>query len=241
MSKLNEQFDVLSNNLRALPEDLLRLNYFIREIGEPEEGISNVEMACANIFNGLYGMMSGLKEEGATASIYEHDAITTVLCIRHVLAHQSGRMRNNLRDAWSKSIPSSPTLIKYNVSDSAMPDTPLYINVAWFQDGIANNTKISKKLPQINAFWKFDIIKQEVESLPQSNWASTYVCAMALITEAVRKLVAEYGHLMAASGYDSKVYLEHFKSVKAVDTSDYGLASERSPEFCGHINLTQPE
>ena len=223
MSKLNEQFDVLSNSLRILPEELFRLKYFIQEIGEPEEGISNVELACTNVFNGLYGMMSALKDEGATTSIYEHDAITTLLCIRHVLAHQSGRLKNNLRDAWSKSIPASPTLIKYNVSDPATPDAPLYINVAWFQDGIAKNAKISRKLGTINAFWKFDTIKQEVEALTNSNWASTYVCAMTLITEAVRKLVVEYGKLIAASGYDSNVYLEHFNGVNAVNTSDYGL------------------
>lgn len=225
MSKLNEQFDVLSNSLRVLPEELLKLNYFIQEINEPEEGISNVELACVNVFHGLYGMMSALKEQGATTSIYEHDAITTLLCIRHVLAHQSGRLKNNLRDAWARSIPASPTLIRYNVSDPAMPDTPLYISVAWFQDGIANNANISKKLPTINEFWKFDTIKQEVEALPHSNWASAYVCAMTLITEAVRKLVVEYGNLIAASGYDSNVYLKHFQGVSAVNTSDYGLLS----------------
>ena len=120
MSKLDEQFDVLSNNLRLLPEAIIRLNYFIREIGEPEEGISNVEAAYVNVFNSLYGMMSVLKEEGIVTSIYEHDAITTVLCIRHVLAHQSGRPKNNLRDAWSKSISAPPTLIKYSVSDLEM-------------------------------------------------------------------------------------------------------------------------
>lgn len=224
MSKLNEQFDVLSNSLRALPEELLKLKYFIREIDEPEEGISNVEMACTNVFNGLYGMMLALKDEGATASIYEHDAITTLLCIRHVLVHQSGRLKNNLRDVCLNSTLGSPILVRYNVSDSAMPDMPLYINVAWFQDGIKMNAKISKKLSSINDFWNFEIIKQEVESLHQSNWSSTYVCAMAMITEAVRKLVAEYGHLITASGYDSNLYLDHFTSVKAINTSDYSLA-----------------
>lgn len=225
MNKLNEQFDFLSNALRVLPEELLRLNYFVQEINEPEEGISNVELACANTFNGIYGVMSTLKDEGATNSIYEHDAITTVLCIRHVLVHQAGRLKNNLRDAWSNSIPASPTLIKYSVSDPDMPDAPLYINVAWLQDGIAKNAKISKKLATINAFWKLDSIKQEVEALTHSNWGSTYICAMTLITEAVRKLVFEYGQLITASGFDSDVYLEHFNGVKAINTSDYGLVS----------------
>ncbi|MES2688591.1 MAG: hypothetical protein V4706_17350 [Pseudomonadota bacterium] len=223
MSKLNEQFDVLANTLRLLPEAIVRLNYFIREIGEPEEGISNIELACVNVFNNLYGMMSALKDEGVVTSIYEHDAITTILCIRHVLAHQSGRLKNNLRDAWSESIPASPTLIKYNVSDPAMPDTPLYINVAWFQDGIAKNAKISKRLATINSFWKLDTIKQQVEASSRGNWAATYMCAMAMITEAVRTLVAEYGNQIVASGHDSNVYLEHFTRTKAVNTSDYGL------------------
>ena len=32
-----------------------------------------------------------------------------------------------------------------------------------------------------------------------------------------------YGPRIASSGYDSEVYLEHFKSVKSIDTSDYKL------------------
>ena len=35
MTKLSEQFDVLSNTLRLLPEELMRLKYFIQEINEP--------------------------------------------------------------------------------------------------------------------------------------------------------------------------------------------------------------
>lgn len=225
MSKLNEQFDVLSNTLRLLPEELFRLNYFVREINEPEEGISNIEVACVNVFNNIYGMMCVLKDEGITASIYEHDAITTILCIRHVLQHQSGRLTNNLRDAWSKNITGSPALIKYSVSDPAMPDTPLYINVAWFQEGISRNAKISKKLAKINAFWQLDAIRQQVEKSPHGNWAATYVCAMTLISEAMRKIVAEYGSVIGAAGYDSNVYLEHFKGVKAINPKDYGIVS----------------
>jgi len=170
-------------------------------------------------------MMCILKDEGATVSIYEHDAITTILCIRHILQHQSGRLKNNLRDAWTKSILGSPTLIKYNVSKPAMPDPPLYINVTWFQEGIAKNGKISRKLTKINAFWKLETIKQQVEALSPCKWASTYICAMTLITEAVRKIVAEYGDVILATGYDSRVYLEHFRSVNAIDTNDYGFIS----------------
>ena len=223
MTKINEQFDVLSNTLRLLPEEISRLDYFIRKIDDPEEGISNVEVACVNVFNNVYGMMCTLKDEGVTTSIYEHDAITTILCIRHVLQHQSGRLKNNLRDAWSKNISGPPVLLKYNVSDPGMPDPPLYINVAWFQEGIAGNAKISNKLNKINAFWELDTIKQQVEASSHRKWVATYICAMTLITEAVRKIVVEYGDVILSAGYDSGVYLEHFKGINAINTKDYGI------------------
>jgi hypothetical protein len=229
MSKLNEQFDVLSNALRVLPEEMLRLNYFIKEINEPEEGICNVEVACANVFSNIYGLMCVLKDEGAVASMYEHDAITTVLCIRHILQHQSGRLKNCLRDAWSKSLVGPPSLVKYNVSNPYMPDQPLYIAIDWFQSGIAHNEKISKKLAKINAFWNFERIRQQVEASPRGDWAAAYVCVMTLITEAVRKIISEYGSVLAASGYDSRVYLEHFREVSAVDANDYGIFTQPTP------------
>lgn len=222
MSKISEQFDVLSNTLRLLPEELVRLKYLIQEVNEPEEGISNVEVACVNVFNNVYGVMCAIKDSGATSSIYNHDAVSTILCIRHILQHQSGRLKNNLRDIWSRSIDGMPALIKYSVSDPDMPDPPFYINVAWFQNGIAKSNN-SQRLPKINAFWKLDAIKKQVEASHYGSWSATYVCAMVLITEAVRTIVAEYGHLMSAAGYDSNVYLEHFRTVKPIDTDDYGI------------------
>ena len=60
MSSPSEQFDVLSNALRVFPEEILRLNYFINKVNDPEEGISNIEIACVNVFNQLYGMMCAL-------------------------------------------------------------------------------------------------------------------------------------------------------------------------------------
>lgn len=222
MSKLNDQFDVLSNTLRLLPEEMMRLGYFINEINEPEEGISNVEIACVNVFNNIYGMMCALKEEGVVESIYEHDAITTILCIRHLLQHQSGRLKNNLRDAWSRNIQGVPVLIKYNVSDPAMADPPLYISVAWFQEGILKSNN-AKRLAAINSFWNLKAIKQQVDASSYGSWASTYVCVTALITEAVRKIVNEYGNVISASGYDSNVYLEHFKTINTINAEDYGI------------------
>ena len=152
MSKLSEQFDVLSNTLRLLAEELLQLKYYIQELSEPEEGISNVEVACINVFNNIYGVMNSIKDIGAASSIYSHDAITTILCIRHILQHQSGRLKNNLRDAWSRSIDGTPALIKYSVSHSDMLDLPFYINVAWFQGGIAKSNTTLRGFPKSMRF-----------------------------------------------------------------------------------------
>ena len=82
ISKSSEQFDVLSNTLRVLPEDIFRLSYSVNKVNDPEEGITNIEIACVNVFNQIYGMMCSLKDEGFTNTIYQHDAIATVLCIR---------------------------------------------------------------------------------------------------------------------------------------------------------------
>lgn len=115
-----------------------------------------------------------------------------------------------------------PVLIKYNVSDPGMSDPPLYISVDWFQEGISNSNN-AKRLPAINNFWNLDAIKQRVNASSHGRWESTYVCVMALITEAVRKIVTEYGSAIAASGYDSNVYLDHFKHVNAINTEDYSI------------------
>ena len=50
MNSPSEQFDVLSNALRVFPEEIFRLNYFIGKVNDPEEGISNIEIACVNVF-----------------------------------------------------------------------------------------------------------------------------------------------------------------------------------------------
>lgn len=217
-----EQFDVLSNTLRLLPEEIRRLTHFIKEIDDPEEGIANIEVACVNVLSNIYGMMCSLKDERVVDSIYEHDAITTVLCIRHILQHQSGRVRNNLRDAFQGRIKTAPVLIKYNVSDDNMFDSPFYICVHWLQEGIASSNN-AKRLKAINEFWRFDQIRSQVEESSRGSWQSTYVCAMALITEAVRKILVEYGSHFEASGFDSKVYHEHFSRINPINPNDYGI------------------
>lgn len=225
MNNIDVQFDVLSNTLRLLPEELIRLRYFIEEISEPEEGISNIEAACVNVFNNVYGIMCALKEKGACVSIYEHDAITTILCIRHVLQHQAGRMKNNLRDTWSRNLTGAATLIQYNASDDSMPEQPFYISIAWFQEGISKSNN-ANKLADINAFWKFDVIQQQVRASLTGQWTAAYVCVLTLITEAVRTIVAEYGHLISPAGYDSNVYLSHFKTIKPINTEDFKITTE---------------
>jgi hypothetical protein len=222
MSKLNEQFDVLSNTLRLLPEEFMRLNYFITKVNDPEEGISNIEIACVNVFNNIYGMMCALKDEGAVTSIYKHDAITTILCIRHILQHQSGRIRNNLRDSFLGNINEGSVLVEYSTSNPNMLDSFFYINVDWFQQGIANS-KNPKRLGSINEFWMFDQIKGQIESSPNCSWDSTYVCVMALITEAVRTILVKYGSFISVSGFDSSVYYEHFKNIDPINAMDYEI------------------
>ncbi|HDS1827723.1 TPA: hypothetical protein QEM95_14035 [Stenotrophomonas maltophilia] len=221
MNRLNEQFDIFSNSMRLLPESIFRLAYFLNEINEPEEGISNVEAAYNNVLNCTYGLMTALKEASACESIYEHDAITTVLCIRHVLQHQPGRIKNNLRDAWSLSTGCNPTLIRYSASDPSFPDQPFFLRINWIQAGIAQSNN-ARRLPAINSFWSLDEIRAKVEQRGL-NWSESYVCALALITESARTIVSKYGHLIEATGYDSKVYLQHFAAIDPVDTRDYSI------------------
>ncbi len=224
VKKSTEQFDVLSNTLRVLPEEFLRLNYFIKDINEPEEGISNVEIACINVFNNIYGMMCCLKNEGSAKSMYEHDSITAILCIRHVLQHQSGRIKNNLRDAFTGADGNNPTLIKFNLSDKNKTESPFYIGISWFQEGISAS-KNARKLPAINKFWNLDKIKLQIESSLYGDWANTYICVMSLITEAVRTICVNYGTEFEPSGFDSDVYFEHFAHIDPLNPDDYRIAN----------------
>jgi hypothetical protein len=219
----SEQFDVLSNALRVLPEEIFRLNYFIQDVNDPEEGISNIEIACVNVFNQLYGMMCSLKESGHISSIYEHDAITTILCMRHVLQHKSGRMKNNLRDAFKKQISENYALINYNVSDTTTPVMPFYISSSWLQDGVQNSNN-SHRLASINSYLNFDQIKDDLDKTSIA-WTDSYLCVMPLITEAVRQIRTNYGCHFEPTGYDSDVYYAHFLDVKPIDTIDYAIVT----------------
>ncbi|MDS1994057.1 hypothetical protein [Vibrio parahaemolyticus] len=219
MSKCSEQFDVLSNSLRVLPEEALRLGYFFNDINDPEEGISNIELATVNVLNQFYGMMLSLKDSGVISSIYGDDAINTVLCIRHVLQHQSGRIKNNLRDAFNNSLPEQVALVNYSISGEPMRDFPLYLNLGWMLDEI-NSSNNARKLPSIKALWNLDKIEAKLGEDGLSPH-SVYVNIMAFITESVRQLCVQYGSHIEPTGYDSRVFYAEFRSVDGVETDNY--------------------
>lgn len=217
----SEQFDVLSNSLRIFPEEILRLNYFLQRVNDPEEGISNIEIACVNVFNQLYGMMCSLKDNGHISSIYEHDAITTVLCIRHVLQHQGGRIKNNLRDALKSQELSNFALVNYNASDTEIIVMPFLVNASWLLDGIQSSNN-AKRLPAIKSYLNIGKIKADLDRRSIS-LADTYIGIMPLITEAMRQICTNYGSYFEPAGFDSDVYCPHFSAVKSINTNDYAI------------------
>lgn len=222
-SKSSEQFEVLSNALRVLPEEALKLNYYWKEKKKPEEGISKIEIACADVFHQIYGLMYCLKEEGHITSIYTHEAITTILCIRLVLQRQGGRIKNSLRDAYTKQIAAKPVFIKFNASEDDQINFPFLINVNWIQECIENSNN-AEKLPLINQFWTLDKIRTEIES-SSLNWKTSYLCVMSLITAAVRQICVDFGPHFKLTSDDSKVFFEHFSRLKAIKTDDYAITT----------------
>lgn len=224
MSNSSEQFDVLSNALRVLPEEIFRLNYFMSEVKDPEEGISNIEIACVNVFNQLYGMMCALKDEGHMESIYDHQAITVILCMRHVLQHKAGRIKNNLRDSFKKELKEKSALINHGASGENALVTPFYISTAWLRDGVRNSNN-AKRFPLIKSYLSLDRIEADLLKLHVS-LEHSYIGVMPLITEAVRKICVEYGSFFKPAGFDSEVYYEHFMSINEIDTSVYTVVAK---------------
>jgi hypothetical protein len=218
----SEQFEVLSNSLRVLQEEILRLNYFLHEVNDPDEGISNIEIACVNVFNQFYGMMCTLKENGHISSIYEHDAITTILCIRHVLQHQGGKIKNNLRDALKSQEIKNLALVNYGVLNAESIVMPFYVSAPWLLDGIQSSNN-AKRLLSIESYLKIEKIKSDIDRLSIS-LAATYIGVMPLITEAMRQLCTNYGSYFGPTGYDSDVYYLHFRVVIPINTNDYAIA-----------------
>jgi len=227
-SQLLEQFDVLSNTLRILPEELVKIQYFINTIKEPEEGISNIEVACVNVFNQIYAMMCSLKDSKHIESIYDCDAITTTLCIRHVLQHQSGRIKNNLRDSFERTISNKSLMVQYEDTS----DSEFLINIHWMQQEIQKSNNAGK-LDSINEYWNFNAIRKEIE-FSSYNWNECYVSVMALIAESIRQIVTNYGDYFSPTGYDSDVYYKHFNDVNKTNTSQYQIITNHAlvPTLC---------
>jgi hypothetical protein len=224
MNNSSEQFDVLSNALRVLPEEIFRLNYFMKEVKDPEEGISNIEIACVNVFNQLYGMMCALKDEGHMESIYDHQAITAILCMRHVLQHKAGRIKNNLRDTFKKELKEKSALVNHGASGKNALVTPFYISTAWLQDGVQNSNN-AKRFPLIKSYLSLDRIEADLLKL-HIPLEHSYIGVMPLITEAVRQICVKYGSFFEPTGFDSKVYYEHFISVYRIDTNIYTIVAK---------------
>ncbi|AOY69359.1 hypothetical protein QYG06_17670 [Xanthomonas euvesicatoria] len=224
MTSLDDQFDVFSNTLRLLAEQVVGLSYFLRKIKKPEEGISNIEAAFNNVLSSLYGLMCALKNAGACSSLYEYEAISTLLCIRHVLQHQPGRVRNNLRDSWAKRVHPDAGLLRFPVLADRLPAQPFYIHIGWICDGIAASNN-AKQRPSLAAFWNLEGIRAEAEKAGFSLQVS-YVCAMSLVQEAARTVVSNYSAHLKAYGEDSEVYLQHFGDVAPVDPYRFAITAQ---------------
>lgn len=212
----SEQFEVLSNSLRILQKEIIRLSYFVSQVNDPDEGISNIEIACVNVFNQLYGMMCSLKDNGKISSIYEYDAITAILCIRHVLQHQGGKIRNNLRDALTFRNTEQYSLVNYGTSNSEESFCmPFYISASWILDGIRSSNN-ARRLPAIESYLKIESIKSDLDKLSKK-FDATYIGVMPLITNAMFQLCINYGNHFQPTGFDSDVYYHHFRDMAPIN------------------------
>lgn len=221
MSICNEQFEVLSNSLRIFPERILALNYYLFTVNDPEEGISNIESAFRDVLNQFYGMMCSLKDNGHISSLYEHDAITSLLCMRHAVQHRSGAIKNKFRDFILNNDLSVFFQIEYSTSDKSRGRNPFPVSITWFEDKI-KNSNYSNKWDKISKYWQLESIKK-VAGFRNIDWKNVYIDATSLITEAVRVLCREYKEFFSPMGFDSKVYFDHFAVVMPLDKEDFEL------------------
>ena len=221
MSTPNEQFEILANSLRIFPERIIHLSYYVDQVKDPEEGISNIESAFRDVLNQFYGMMSALKEGNLISSLYEHTAITSLLCLRHVVQHHSGIVRNLFRDVILNKTTFEPFQIEYSTSDKERGRGPFPISVTWYEETI-KKSNYANKWNKIEQYWNLKTLKQEAKllSIP---WDNVYVDATSLITEAVYELCKEYKEHFSPSGYDSEVYYEHFCNVRPFNKGDFAL------------------
>ena len=222
-SKSIEQFEVLSNALRILPERVFQISYYVNEVNDPEEGIANIESAYRNVLNQIYGMMCALKDDGYISSIYEDTAITTILCLRHAMQHLSGKIRNCLRDLILESKPIMPIEIVYSASNEDIGRCPFFISATWVESGI-KSSNYANKWPKIADYWQLEKLQKEVAS-NDKDWDSVYFDGTSLVMEAMSHLVKKYGKYFSPSGFDSNVYYEHFNKVSSLDREDCAIVA----------------
>ncbi|EGQ7944468.1 hypothetical protein G8G17_003369 [Vibrio cholerae] len=216
--KLDEQFEVLSNALRIFPERVMTLRYYLEEVNDPEEGISNIESAFRDVLNQFYGMVGVLKEEGIIPSLYVHDSFNTLLCLRHALQHGTGKVKNLFRDVILNQQSFEIAEVKYSASNSDIGRCPYLISAEWLENGV-KASNYANKWQGIDSLWNISAIKSDVKSKGKQ-WSHVYLDGTILIAQAMSELVKLYGRNIKGTGFDSGIYLEHFKVMVNIDSDD---------------------
>ncbi len=216
--KLDEQFEVLSNALRIFPERVMTLKYYVEEVNDPEEGISNIESAFRDVLNQFYGMVGVLKEEGIISSLYVHESFNTLLCLRHALQHGSGKVKNMFRDVILNQQLFEIAEVKYSSSNSDIGRCPYLISAEWLEHGV-KASNYANKWNGIDSYWCISELKSEVEA-KDKQWSHVYLDGTILVAQAMGELVKFYGNHITGTGFDSRTYLEHFNVMINIDSSD---------------------
>lgn len=221
MSLPTDQFEILANSLRIFPERIYQLDYFINDANDPEEGIANIEVAFRDVLNQIYGMMGCLKDSGIINTLYEYPSITSLLCLRHPLQHNSGKVRNLFRDIILNRLPIVPVQIEYSASDYDRGRCPFPISITWYETSV-RNSNYSKKWSEISNYLNLEILKHQAKA-EHLDWDHVYIDATSLITEAASNLCKTFKEHFSPSGYDSEVYCDHFCKVASLDMQDAKL------------------
>lgn len=221
MTFSTEQFEVLANSLRIFPERLSQLEYYMNVAKDPEEGIANIEVAFRDVLNQFYGMMETLKSAGAIKSLYENPPITSLLCLRHSIQHNSGKVRNIFRDLLIYRMNIVPVQVVYSKSDNDRGRSPFLVSITWYETAV-KSSNYSKKWDEIAAFLNLNSFKNEAFA-KHLDWDHVYIDATSVITEATSRLCKTFKAHFSPSGFDSDVYYDHFCKVAPLDMQDAEL------------------